>query len=199
MKLLSLLTACILLLTGTAHAAAKVGEPAPAFTGTDSNGKAVSLADFKGKLVVLEWTNDGCPFVKKHYGSGNMQGLQKEAAAKGVVWLSVISSAPGKQGHADGARANELTKSRDAAPAHVLLDETGAVGRLYEAKTTPHLFLIGKDGTLLYAGGIDSVASADPADIAGATPYLRMAIDETLAGKPVSQPVTRPYGCSIKY
>lgn len=199
MKLLNTLAACLFLIAGTAQAAAKVGEPAPAFTTTDSNGKTVSLSDFKGKLVVLEWTNDGCPFVKKHYSGGNMQGLQKDAAAKGVVWLTVISSAPGKQGHSDGARANELTKSRGAAPAHVLLDETGAVGRLYEAKTTPHMFVVGKDGTLLYAGGIDSVASADPADIPDATPYLRNAVDEALAGKAVSQPVTRPYGCSIKY
>lgn len=199
MKLLATLAASLLLITGTAHAGAKVGEAAPAFTTTDSNGKSVSLADFKGKLVVLEWTNDGCPFVKKHYSGGNMQGLQKDAAAKGVVWLSIISSAPGKQGHLNGARANELTQSRGAAPAHVLLDESGAVGRLYEAKATPHMYLVGRDGMLIYAGGIDSNASADPADIAGATPYLRLALDEALAGKAVSQPVTRPYGCSVKY
>lgn len=183
----------------SAQAAAKVGEPAPAFTATDSHGKPVNLADYKGKTVVLEWTNHECPFVRKHYGSGNMQSLQKDATGKGVVWLSVISSAPGKQGHVDGKKANELTGARGAAPSAVLLDEKGQVGRLYGAKTTPHLFIVNPDGKLVYAGGIDSISSADPADIPKATPFMKVALEESLAGEPVSQAVTAPYGCSVKY
>lgn len=182
-----------------AWAAPSIGEPAPAFTAVDSNGKTVSLADYKGRHVVLEWTNDGCPFVKKHYGSGNMQSLQKEFTAKNVVWLSVISSAPGQQGYADGAAANKLTAARGAAPTAVLLDPKGDVGRLYGAKTTPQLFAIDPAGKLEYAGGIDSIASPDPADIGSATPFLKVALTEALAGKPVTTPVTKPYGCSIKY
>lgn len=180
-------------------AAPVIGEAAPAFTAVDSNGKTVSLADYKGRHVVLEWTNDGCPFVKKHYGSGNMQGLQKEFTAQNVVWLSVISSAPGQQGYVDGAAANKLSSARGAAPTAVLLDPKGELGHLYGAKTTPHLFAIDPAGKLEYAGGIDSVASADAADIVGATPFLKIALTEALAGKPVTKPVTKPYGCSVKY
>jgi peroxiredoxin len=179
-------------------AAAKVGEPAPAFSVADSNGKTVSLADYKGKYVVLEWTNHECPFVKKHY-SGNMQAQQKEFTGKGVVWLSVISSAPGKQGHVDGAKANELSKSRNAAPTAVLLDEKGEVGRLYGAKTTPHMFIVDPEGKLIYAGGIDSIDTADEEDLPKATQYVRVALNEAMAGKPVSQAKTKNYGCSVKY
>ena len=186
------------LLALSAQAAVKVGEPAPAFSLPGDDGKTHALADFKGKTVVLEWTNDGCPFVKKHY-AGNMQALQKDYTAKGVVWLSVISSAPGKQGHVDAAGAKALSKSRGAAPTAVLLDEKGTVGRLYDAKTTPHMYVIDAKGTLVYAGGIDSVASADAGDIAGATPYVKNALDEVLAGKPVTVATTKPYGCSVKY
>lgn len=182
-----------------ALAAPAIGEAAPAFTAIDSNGKTVSLADYKGRHVVLEWTNDGCPFVKKHYGSGNMQGLQKQFTAQNVVWLSVISSAPGQQGYVDGAAANKLSTARGATPTAVLLDPKGELGHLYGAKTTPHLFAIDPTGKLEYAGGIDSVASADAADIAGATPFLKIALTEALAGKPVTTPVTKPYGCSVKY
>ncbi|WP_273454707.1 thioredoxin family protein [Nevskia ramosa] len=185
--------------SAAAWAAPSVGAPAPAFSAVDSNGKTVSLADYKGKHVVLEWTNDGCPFVKKHYGSGNMQSLQKEFTAQNVVWLSVISSAPGQQGYVDGAAANKLTAARGAAPTAVLLDPKGDIGRLYGAKTTPHLFVIDPAGKLEYAGGIDSIASPDPADIAGATPFLKVALTEALAGKAISTPVTKPYGCSVKY
>ncbi len=174
---------------GASQAAAKVGEAAPGFTATDSNGKSVSLADFKGKYVVLEWTNNECPFVQKHY-SGNMQAQQKEATAKGVIWLSVISSAPGKQGHVDGAKANELTKSRNAAPTAVLLDAKGDVGRLYGAKTTPHMFIVDPQGKLIYAGGIDSIASADTEDLPKATQYVKVALAEAMAGKPVSHATT---------
>ena len=182
----------------SAQASAKVGEAAPGFTATDSNGKTVSLADFKGKYVVLEWTNHECPFVRKHY-SGNMQAQQKEATAKGVVWLTVVSSAPGKQGHVDGAKANELTKSRGAAPTAVLLDEKGEVGRLYGAKTTPHMFIVDPQGKLIYAGGIDSIASADAEDLPKATQYVRVALGEAMSGKPVSQATTAQYGCAVKY
>lgn len=180
-------------------AAPKVGEPAPAFTATDSRGESVQLADYRGKFVVLEWTNHECPFVRKHYESGNMQSLQKQATAEGAVWLSVISSAPGKQGQVDGKGADALTASRKAAPSAVLLDPPGAVGRLYEAKTTPHMFIVDPKGTLVYMGGIDSIPSADADDIAKARPYVKVALAEAMAGKPVSEAVTKPYGCAVKY
>lgn len=181
-----------------AHAAPKVGEPAPAFSLPAEDGKTYSLADYKGKTVVLEWTNAECPFVKKHY-AGNMQSLQKTYTGKDVVWLSINSSAPGKQGAVDAAGAAAIVKAKGAAPTHVLLDPKGEVGKSYDAKTTPHLFVIDKTGKLVYAGGIDSEPSADPADIAKATPYVKNALDEVLAGKPVTTSVTKPYGCSIKY
>lgn len=187
------------LLALSAHAAVKIGEPAPNFSLPGDDGKTHALADYHGKTVVLEWTNDGCPFVRKHYSNGNMQGLQKTYTANNVVWLSMISSAPGKQGNVDAAGAAALSSSRGAAPSRVLLDPKGDVGRLYGAKTTPHVFIIDPSGKLAYAGGIDSVASADPADIATATPYVKNALDEVLAGKSVSTALTKPYGCSIKY
>lgn len=200
MRKSALVLATALALSATAaFAEVKIGEAAPAFTATDSNGAKVSLADFKGKYVILEWTNADCPFVKKHYGSGNMQALQKEAKEKGIVWLSVISSAPGKQGHVDAAGANQLTSSRNAAPAHVLLDEKGVVGKAYDARTTPHMFLIDPAGKLIYMGGIDSVTSADQADIAGAKPYVKLAMEAALAGKAIADNNTKPYGCGVKY
>ncbi|MGH8445507.1 MAG: redoxin domain-containing protein [Solimonas sp.] len=198
MRLAPLLSAAALLLSGHAFAAARVGTPAPDFSATDSRGQAVKLSDYRGKFVVLEWTNDGCPFVQKHY-QGNMQSLQKDAAAQGAVWLSIVSSAPGKQGAVNGAESDALTKTRGAAPTAVLLDPSGAVGHLYDAKTTPHMFIVDPKGTLVYAGGIDSIASTDAADIAKAKPYVKTALAETMAGKPVSEAVTKPYGCSIKY
>jgi len=179
--------------------AAKVGEPAPAFTATDSNGKQVSLAQFKGKYVVLEWHNQGCPFVVKHYGSGNLPKLQKEWTAKGVVWLAIISSAPGKQGFVDGKGANQDMQAHSAAPTATLLDPKGEVGRLYGAKTTPHMFIISPQGQLIYNGAIDDKSSADPADIPGARNYVAQALTEAMSGRPVSQPTTPPYGCSVKY
>ena len=194
----SLALACALVAPAS-FAAVDTGKPAPDFSATDSNGKIVKLSDFKGKTVVLEWTNDQCPFVKKHYKSGNMQALQKTAATSGAVWLSVISSAPGKQGHVDGAAANKLSQDRGATPTHVLLDGSGDIGRLYDAKTTPHLYIVSAQGTLVYQGGMDSNPSADPADIATATPFVKLALAETVGGKPVTQATTRPYGCSIKY
>ncbi len=188
-----------LFMTATANAAPQIGKPAPDFSAVDSNGKTVKLSDYRGKIVVLEWTNDGCPYVQKHYGSGNMQKLQKEEAANGIVWLTIISSAPGTQGYVDGAEANALTASRHAAPTAVLLDPEGKAGHLYNARTTPHMFIVNADGTLVYMGGIDDKPTANPADVKTAKNYVRAALSEVLAGKPVADAVTRPYGCSVKY
>jgi peroxiredoxin len=199
MKLQAMVFASLMFAAAAAQAAPKLGDAAPGFTLNGADGKAYSLADFKGKYVVLEWTNHDCPFVKKHYGSGNMQAQQKELTGKGAVWLSIVSSAPGKQGHVDAAKANELTKTRNAAPSAVLLDPSGEAGRKYEAKTTPHMYVVAPDGKLIYMGGIDSVPSADPADIAKATPYVKVALAEAMAGKPVTEASTKPYGCSVKY
>ena len=177
----------------------QVGQTAPAFTATDSQGHPQRLEDYRGKTVVLEWTNADCPYTRKHYSSGNMQSLQELARERGVVWLSVISSAPGKQGYVDGAGADALTQSRHAAPTAVLLDPSGNLGRLYRARTTPHMFVIGPDGALKYMGGIDSIATADIEDIKKAEPYLEEAMLAVVDGKPVAHAVTRPYGCSVKY
>jgi peroxiredoxin len=202
MRLSSAFAVAAALAAGAAAAASSIGQPAPDFSVVDSKGATVSLSDFKGKFVVLEWTNDGCPFVKKHYqgdAAGNMQTLQRQARDKGAVWLSVISSAPGKQGNVDGEQADALSAQRKATPTHVLLDASGDVGRLYEAKTTPHMFIVGPDGNLVYAGGIDSIPSADVEDVAKATPYVELALAQAMAGEPVGHPLTKPYGCSIKY
>ena len=188
-----------LMLPALAHAVANVDAPAPAFTATAADGRTVSLADFKGKTVVLEWTNHDCPYVRKHYGSSNMQRQQKAATAQGVVWLQVISSAPGQQGFVDGATAQKLNADRGAAPTATLLDPKGDLGRLYGAQTTPHLYVIKGDGTLAYKGGIDSIASADPADIAKAEPYVTEALAAVAASRQVEKASTRPYGCSVKY
>ena len=182
-----------------AQAAPEAGKPAPAFTGTDTAGKTWDLAQLKGQPVILEWTNHDCPYVKKHYESGNMQALQKEATDAGYTWLSVISSAPGKQGHVSPAQADQLTESRIAAPSAVLLDPEGIIGRSYGARTTPHMFVIDEQGILVYMGGIDDRPTTDPADVAGAENYVRLAMADRAAGRPVSKPVTRPYGCSVKY
>jgi hypothetical protein len=176
-----------------------VGQTAPDFTLTDTNGQAHSLAALHGKTVVLEWVNHGCPFVVKHYGSGNMQKLQKAAAADGVVWLSICSSAPGKQGHMAPADWNKTTAEKGAAPAAVLLDADGRVGRLYHATNTPQLFIINPAGVLVYAGAIDSVASARSEDIAQAQNYVTAALADLKAGRPVAMAATKPYGCSVKY
>jgi len=177
----------------------QVGQAAPGFSATDSQGQTRRLEEFRGKTVVLEWTNADCPYTRKHYTSGNMQSLQQLARERGVVWLSVISSAPGKQGYVDGAGADALTQTRHAAPTAVLLDPAGNLGRLYRAKTTPHMFVIGPDGDLKYMGGIDSIATADVEDIKSAEPYLKEAMLAVVDGNPVAHPVTRPYGCSVKY
>jgi len=183
-----------------AEAKPKVGEPAPSFSGVTADGKTVSLADLKGKTVVLEWTNKDCPYVHKHYGTENMQNLQRESKADhGVTWVSVISSAPGTQGYleADEARAN--VNETKAAPDHVVLDGAGAVGRAYAAVTTPHMFIIDADGTLRFMGGIDNMPSASWGTVKGAKNYVRAALDDMAAGRDVAEAVTRPYGCSVKY
>ena len=192
--------AALALMPGVAAATGPdVGQAAPPFTATDSNGKTWSLADLKGKVVVIETTNHDCPYVRKHYTSGNMQAQQREAAARGVVWLTSASSATGEQGHVTAAEANALTKNRNAAPAAVLLDPQSRIARAYGATVTPHLYIVDARGILVYKGGIDSIPSADPADIPKATQYVRVALDEVLAGKPVTNASTRPYGCSLKY
>jgi peroxiredoxin len=192
--------AVIVALSGAPAAAqAVVGQPAPAFALTDSNGKPHALDEFEGKVVVLEWWNYACPFVGKHYGSGNMQRLQKEWTAKGVAWLTVSSSAPGKQGYVDGAQANAIMKEKAGAPTAVLLDHDGKVGRAYGAKTTPHMFVIDGQGTLVYAGGIDDKPSTDQADIATAKNLVSMALAEVTAGRPVTTATSQSYGCSVKY
>ncbi|MEM5516861.1 redoxin domain-containing protein [Henriciella sp. AS95] len=185
-----------------ASPAAEPGTAAPGFTGTTSTGDEVSLSDFEGKTVVLEWTNDGCPFVKKHYAEPpeNMQTLQGEdAAGDDIVWLQVISSAPGKQGYVDGAGADQINADRGAAPDHVILDPSGDIGRLYGAKTTPHMFVIKGDSEIAYAGAIDSIRSARVEDIATADNYVRAALDAVEAGEAVEVASSKPYGCSVKY
>ena len=198
-RTLLLSVAALLALSAAAIAEPVIGAPAPAFTAVDSNGKSHALADFKGKTVVLEWTNDGCPYVKKHYGAGNMQKLQQEITKAGGVWLSIISSAPGKQGYVDGAGANKLTASRGAAPSAVLLDPTGVVGKAYEAKTTPHMFVIDNTGVLRYMGAIDDQPSTDASTIESARNYVREAFNAVAAGRKVAETATDSYGCSVKY
>lgn len=194
-------TLCTLLVVfiAAAHAAPKPGDAAPDFSLPDPDGKTHSLSDFKGKHVVLEWVNHGCPFVKKHYASNNMQTLQKTYTGKGVVWLTICSSAPGKQGHMTPDEAKKSLKEHNAAPTALLLDPEGKVSRLYGVSVTPEMFIINPEGTLVYAGAIDDKPSTKAEDIAGAKNYVAAALDELLAGKPVSQAVTKAYGCSVKH
>lgn len=183
----------------TAHAEPVVNQPAPLFSGATADGTTLNLADLKGKTVILEWTNHECPFVKKHYESGNIQGLQKQAAEQGIVWLQVISSAPGKQGHVDAETAKKLNAERGATPANTVFDPEGTIGKLYAATNTPQLFIINPEGVLLYKGGIDSIPSADKADIAKAENYISSALKELAAGKSITKSSTKPYGCTVKY
>jgi peroxiredoxin len=197
---LSLGLASSFLLTVTmASAQVKVGAAAPDFTATDSHGKTESLDQFKGKYVVLEWHNRGCPYTKKHYESGNMQMLQKEWTAKGVEWFTVISSAPGEQGYMTPDAENAYVKKVGAAPTAVLLDKDGKVGRAYDAKTTPQMVVIDPAGKVIYDGAIDDKPTPDVSDIRGAKNYVNDALLEAMSGKPVATPYTRPYGCSVKY
>jgi peroxiredoxin len=178
---------------------ATVGAAAPTFSLTSSTGPTISLADQRGKIVVLEWTNHDCPYVRKHYDAGNMQNLQKEATGQGVVWLTVISSAPGTQGHVSAGQANELTKTRKASPTAVLFDPAGTVGKAYGATNTPHMYVITKDGVLAYAGAIDDKPTTRRSDVESAQSFVRPALAAVAAGQPVKTPVTRAYGCTIKY
>ncbi len=179
--------------------AAKVGDPAPEFTATASNGKTVHLSDYRGKYVVLEWHNNGCPYVGKHYKSGNMQRLQKEWTGQGVGWFSILSSAPGKQGYVTASEENEYLEKMQAAPTAALLDPTGEIGHLYDAKTSPQMVVINPQGVVIYSGAIDDKPTTDVQDIPNATNYVSLALRQAMAGKPVETPATRPYGCSVKY
>ena len=191
--------AALTLAAGPALAAPAIGQPAPPFTIKDGAGQTRSLSEFKGKTVVLEWTNAGCPYVQKHYESGNMQGLQKGAAKDGVVWLTLISSAPGKQGYVSPAEAKTWKATTGAGSTAVLLDPTGQVWRAYEAKTTPHMYVVNPAGKLVYMGGIDDKPTADPASLNGATNHVAAALSDVKAGRPVAMAVSKPYGCTIKY
>ena len=201
MKLHILLSLSLLALAFAlpASAGVAVGEAAPDFSVTDSNGKTQTLAQYKGKTVVLEWNNPECPFVRKHYSSGNMQKQQADAVADGVVWLTINSGANGKQGHLDGAGANAFVAQYHATPTAYLLDPDGKVGKLYGARTTPHMYVIDASGTLRYMGGIDSIASTDKEDLAKATQFVPQVLTELKAGKAVSVTTSQPYGCSVKY
>jgi peroxiredoxin len=185
--------------TGLGFAEVEIGKATPNFTLPDTNGKTHSLADFKGKYVVLEWYQPDCPFVGKQYRSGNMQALQKEYTAKGVVWLSIDSSAPGEQGNYPADKLNEFAAKDGAARTALLLDPAGDVGKLYGAQTTPDMYVINPNGILVYKGAIDNKRSTDLADVKTATNYVKTALDAALAGKAVSTTSTRPYGCSVKY
>jgi alkyl hydroperoxide reductase subunit AhpC len=179
--------------------AAKIGEAAPDFTATASNGKTIHLADYRGKYVVLEWHNNGCPYVGKHYRSGNMQRLQKEWTGKGVIWLTILSSAPGKQGYVTASEENDYLTKMQAAPTAALLDPTGEIGHLYDAKTSPQMVVINPEGILIYSGAIDDKPTTDLQDVPTATNYVNLALEESMAGKTVQTSTTRPYGCSVKY
>jgi peroxiredoxin len=186
-------------LAGGASAEVKIGAPAPDFQVVDSNGKTRSLAEFKGKTVVLEWHNNGCPYVKKHYGTGNMQALQKKYTGEGVTWLTVASSPAGEQGHVSAPDANAYAKSAGAAPSAVLLDHKSEISRAYDARNTPLMVVIDAKGQVAYYGAIDDKPTSNPDDVKGARNYVAQALDEMKAGKPVSTASTRPYGCYVKY
>jgi hypothetical protein len=194
------LAASFLVLPLAAEAATpEIGKPAPIFTAVDTNGNTGSLQEVRGKWVVLEWLNHDCPYVKKYYDSGAMQALQRKWAAEGVVWLSIVSSAPGKQGHYPNDRMNAINSEKKGAAHAILVDSSGAIGRAYDARTTPHMFVINPEGTLAYMGGIDDKPTARQADLAGARVHVDIALQEAMAGKPVSVPTSKPYGCNVKY
>ena len=187
-----------LLTAAGAAQAASVGQAAPDFTLNDTQGKPVKLSSFKGKPVVLEWNNPGCPFVRKHY-NGNMQALQKAFTTQGVVWLAINSTEEDSVDHMGAEQLARWMADKGASPTATLLDPEGRVGRAYGARVTPHMYIVNAQGALAYAGGIDSIPSARMADIEKATNYVRQGLDELLAGKPLSTPTSQPYGCSIKY
>jgi len=198
----TLLLSALTCLTSAALFAADsppVGSAAPEFSVPDSKGKTQSLSQYKGKYVVLEWFNPDCPFVKKHYGGGNMQKLQEEFTSKGVIWLSVDSSASGKEGNLSPEQAEKKMSELKAHSTALLLDQDGKAGKAYGAKNTPHMFVINPEGKIIYEGAIDSKATPNPADIPNSTNYVKAALDEALAGKPVTTSISKPYGCSVKY
>jgi peroxiredoxin len=201
MKTKLLLTAITAFVGSALYAAGvpPVGTAAPDFSVPDTNGKTQSLSEYKGKYVVLEWFNPECPFVKKHYGSGNMQKLQSEYTGKGVVWLTVDSNAPGSEGNITAEQANKIMASWKTKQTALLLDPESKVAKLYGAKNTPNMVVINPEGKIVYEGAIDSKASPNPADIPSSTNYVKAALDESFAGRPVSNPTTKPYGCSVKY
>jgi peroxiredoxin len=184
---------------GASSADVTINEPAPEFTLSGADGESHKLSDYRGKVVVLEWLNHDCPFVKKHYGTDNMQALQRKYTDAGVVWLSINSSAAGKQGHLTAEQATKVTAEKNAAPSAVLLDADGKVGQLYGARTTPHMFVIDPEGKLVYNGAIDDKPTPEPADVKGAKNFVAAAIDATVAGKKPEVQAMKPYGCSVKY
>jgi peroxiredoxin len=198
-RMAAILAAALSIVLAFSARAAQVGSQAPDFHGTDSNGKTQSLDQYRGKYVVLEWHNRDCPYTVKHYQSGNMQSLQKQWTAKGVVWFTIISSAPGTQGYVDAAAENAYMAKMGAKPTAAILDPSGAIGKLYGAKTTPNMFIIDPNGKLIYAGAIDDHATTEVSDIASSKNYVSAALTEAMAGQPVQTAYTRPYGCSVKY
>jgi peroxiredoxin len=198
-RVLSTVILAIMFAPAVAAFGVRVGDPAPDFTGTDSNGQTHKLSDYRGKYVVLEWSNRDCPYTRKHYTSGNMQSLQKEWTGKGVVWLTVLSSAPGEQGYVTASDENAQLAKVHAAPTAALLDPKGAIGHEYDAKTTPHMFIIDPSGKLIYAGAIDDHPTADAADIKESKNYVSTALSQAMTGGAVATSYTRPYGCSVKY
>ena len=199
MKLMLTAFTAVAVIAAPSSAAPVVGKPAPNFKLADVDGRPVTLSQFKGKIVVLEWNNPECPFVKKHYSSGNMQKTQAAARKDGAVWLTINSSAPGKQGNVSGPQAKTIVAAQKAQPTAYLLDPQGVVGKTYAAKTTPHMYIVNKAGILAYAGGIDDKPTPNPADIRGARNHVLAALAELKAGKPVSIASSRPYGCNVKY
>lgn len=194
-----MIAAALAVMAAPAMAAPVLGEATPSFSGTDVDGKTVNLSDYAGKTVVLEWTNPECPYVRKHYGSGNMQKTQETATREGVVWLTIYSSHEGKQGYVTPDEAKALSADRDAHPSDVILDTRQDIAKIYEAKTTPHMFVIDGDGKLVYAGAIDDTPTADPADLAKAKNLVLAALDDLKNRRPVQTPESEPYGCSVKY
>ena len=193
------LALCAVLGFAPASYAARVGDAAPDFSGTDTHGQIHKLADYKGKFVVLEWTNNGCPYTQKHYVSGNMQALQKQWTGKGVVWLTILSSAPGQQGYMTATQENAYLEQEHATPTAAILDPQGLIGHLYSAKTTPHMFVIDPTGKLVYEGAIDDHATTEASDIPASRNYVTAALTSATAGQAVATAYTRPYGCSVKY
>ena len=198
-KLSILLTMLLAIPFAAARAEVATGADAPDFELTDINGQPHKLSDFRGKTVVLEWVNHGCPFVVKHYDSGNMPSVQRDAIAGGAVWLSICSSAEGKQGYYTAAEWQKINAEKQGAASAILLDPEGTVGRLYGARTTPHMFVIDANGKLVYQGAIDNKPSTDPDDIPSSLNYIRAALDDLAASRAVATPTTKPYGCSVKY